>query len=121
FAALLTCLQALFWSPFGLPYLRMLLAVVLLPVLAGVGLLHESFGLSERVLVGLYGLLIGTACLAAQEGLGRARRGDSPELAWLPSRQRSEASVAMDIVTGTSSFPSSSVARPFRPRKPFRS
>lgn len=111
FAAQQACLQALFWSPFGLPYLRMLLALTLLPLLSGMGLLHEAMGLGEGALISLYSVSIVFACFAAQEGLGRARRGESPELAWFPTSQRTE---PLEPVTVSDTAPSSRVVRSLR-------
>jgi hypothetical protein len=85
FAALLACMQALFWCPIGLPYLRVSLALVALPVLASVGLIGWQSGVSPTTLTAGFLGLIPPACLAAIAGLSTARRGDSPEWRWLPS------------------------------------
>lgn len=77
-AALLAALQALFWSPLGLPYLRVALALTIMPGLLAVGywggVLH---GTSPEALTAFYLCLISSAYLAAVFGLTRARHGGS--------------------------------------------
>jgi hypothetical protein len=86
FAGLLACLQALFWSPLGLPYLRMTLALVLLPVLISLGVAGWQSGVSAAALTVGFVSLILPAYFVAVTGLSRARRGDNPEWNWAPRR-----------------------------------
>jgi len=78
-AAAVACVQALLWLPFGLPWLRVLVASVLLPV--GVSC-AVNYGVesraSEGFLVGLFTGLGAVAWVGAYEGVRRARRGDVP-------------------------------------------
>jgi hypothetical protein len=74
-AAFVAVLQALLWSPFGLPWVRVVLAVVLLPLLALAPLLGPLFGLSGALLLGLYAGLIPVGAVMAFLGVSRARHG----------------------------------------------
>ncbi len=101
-AATLSCLQALFWTPISLPYLRLVLAVLLLPCLLFTSVLLQASGVAESIIAALYLSLIPAAYAVALEGVARARRGDCPERSWIN--------------------PSSAMAeRPVRNRGPFRS
>jgi hypothetical protein len=82
FAAGLACLQALTWSPMGLPYLRIILALLLLSTLATIGVVGSLNGVLPAHLIGGYGGVIALAGPAAVAGLSRARRGDTPEWHW---------------------------------------
>jgi hypothetical protein len=99
-AAIVAVLQALLWSPFGLPWLRVVLALVLLPLLA----VAPQLGIDGALLDAVNALLIPLAALAAFVGVSRARRGDAPDwtalfrrprsLAWRPGRAAPFASPA---------------------------
>ncbi len=78
-AAFVTVLQALLWSPFGLPWVRVVLAILLLPLLAVSPTLGPALGLSETALLGLYAALIPLAALTAFAGVSRARHGEVPD------------------------------------------
>jgi hypothetical protein len=78
-AALLAWLQALCWSSVGLPYLRLILGLVLLPLLPALGDVATLNGVSPAALTSLYIALIPVAYGAATAGVARARCGDSPE------------------------------------------
>jgi hypothetical protein len=78
FAALLASLQALSWSPMGLPYLRVVLALLLFPALVSAGVLSWVNGASPWLLTASYLGLILLAYGAALAGLSRARRGEEP-------------------------------------------
>jgi hypothetical protein len=78
-AAFVAVLQALLWSPFGLPWVRVVLAVLLLPLLALAPTLGPALGIEEPVLLGLYAALIPLAALTAFAGVSRARQGEAPD------------------------------------------
>lgn len=94
-AAVVASGQALMWCPFGLPWLRLLVACVVLTALSRVGALLDlvapslgEFGAwaAERAnrdsaLTALLAAVIPIAFLLAWFGVGLARRGDSPD--WL--------------------------------------
>jgi hypothetical protein len=83
-AAIVAVLQALLWSPFGLPWFRVVLALVLLPLLA----VAPQLGINGALLDAVNAALIPLAALAAFVGVSRARRGDSPDWAALFRRPR---------------------------------
>lgn len=78
-AALLAWLQVLCWCPMGLPYLRLIFALLLLPLLVALGVIGALNRISPAVLTSAYAGLIPIAYCAAVAGLARARRGDGPE------------------------------------------
>jgi hypothetical protein len=78
-AAYVVVLQALLWSPFGLPWVRVVLAVVLLPVLAVSPLVGPALGMPDSVLLGLYAALIPLGAAMAFVGVRRARMGEVPD------------------------------------------
>jgi hypothetical protein len=105
FAALLACVQALCWSPFGLPYLRPIVGLLLLSALVAGGEMAAVDGASSAALIRIYVALVALAYTAAVVGLAAARRGDGagwPSLPQptkavdkaLPRRQRPFASPA---------------------------
>ncbi|MCI0462629.1 MAG: hypothetical protein L0Z62_37240 [Gemmataceae bacterium] len=79
-AAFVACLQALLWTPFGLPWVRILVAIPVLVALILVPVLAPAYGIPEALLAGVLAALIPTAYLVALAGVRRARRGDVP--AW---------------------------------------
>jgi hypothetical protein len=78
FAATVAALQAFFWSPFGLPYLRSVLASVLFPALIAFGLIGAESDVSPWIIGLAYLVLLPFAFVLAVAGLKLARRGDSP-------------------------------------------
>jgi hypothetical protein len=78
-AAFVAVLQALLWSPFGLPWVRVVLAVVLMPLLALAPLLGPVLAIPDALLVGLYAALIPLAAATAFAGVSRARHGDAAD------------------------------------------
>ncbi len=78
-AAFVAVLQALLWCPFGLPWVRVVVTLVLLPLLALAPQLGAAFGVSESALLGLYAALIPLAALTAFAGVSRARHGAAPD------------------------------------------
>jgi hypothetical protein len=102
-AAFVAVLQALLWSPFGLPWVRVVLAVVLLPLLALAPQFGPALGASESVLLGLYAALVALGWATAFVGVSRARRGEAPDwgrLWWWPG------SVARRVPRLRAAFPS---------------
>jgi hypothetical protein len=86
-AAFVAVLQALLWLPFGLPWVRVILAVLLLPLLALAPLLGEVLQVNESLLLGLYAALIPLGAATAFLGVSRARHGTAPDwrgLFWSP-------------------------------------
>jgi hypothetical protein len=79
-ASFVACMQALLWSPFGLPWARVLVALPVLTAVAVAPLLGSSYGVPEAALAGVLAALIPAAFLAAFTGVSRARCGDVP--AW---------------------------------------
>jgi hypothetical protein len=87
-AAVVATSQAIVWLPFGLPWLRLLVAIVVLTALirapAFLDLAGERFSEPETrntVLSTFAAALIPLAFLVAWAGVSRARRGDTPD--WL--------------------------------------
>jgi hypothetical protein len=80
-AACVAVLQALAWLPFGVAWLRVTVAVLLLPFLLLLPQIRPLLNLSEEALVCLYAALIPLGFATAWVGVARARRGDTP--AWL--------------------------------------
>jgi hypothetical protein len=81
-AALLAWLQALLWTPFGLPLVRVPVALTTATVLVLFGSLGSIYGVPEPVLAGTYAVLIPAAYLVGRAGVRRARGGDLPDWRW---------------------------------------
>jgi hypothetical protein len=81
-AALLAWLQALTWFPFPLPFLRIVVAVLLLGALATGAMLGQTYQVSATLLLTASAGLIPLGYLVAVVGVARARRGDTPVWAW---------------------------------------
>ena len=79
FSAALACLQAILWSPAGLPFVRILSSVVVVSVVVAFGLVSTSLGVTPLLIGVIYVALMPVAYFVAVSGLGRARRGDSPQ------------------------------------------
>jgi hypothetical protein len=84
-AVLVAWLQALLWWPFGLSWIRVIIAEAVIPIpiiIALVGL--QIYQLSQPVLTALFAGLIPIGWGFAYLGIARARRGDAPRRLWLP-------------------------------------
>jgi hypothetical protein len=83
-AAGVAWVQMLLWLPFGLPWLRVLVASVVLPpgLMLAVNYSVEA-RVSEGFLVGLFSGLAAVAWVGAYRGVRRARHGDVPNWATL--------------------------------------
>src|SRR3989454_1313461 len=88
--SLLAWTQALTWMPYGLPGLRVILAVLWLGTVDSIVLLALRYQASEAVMVAIVAPPIPLAYLAARFAVGRARRGEVPDwrgvVARAPSR-----------------------------------
>jgi hypothetical protein len=87
-AAVVTVSQAILWLPFGLPWLRLLVAVVVLIGLIRAPAFLELAGdrftepeTQSRILTAFGAMLLPLAFLLAWRGASRARRGDTSD--WL--------------------------------------
>jgi len=78
-ATLLAWTQALTWMPYGLPGLRVIVAVLCLAALDTVVLLAIHYKAPERLMVAILAPQIPLAYLAARYAVARARRGDVPD------------------------------------------
>lgn len=76
---LLAWTQALTWMPYGLPGLRVIVAVLCLAALDAVVLLAIHYKAPERLMVAILAPQIPFAYLAARFAVARARRGDVPD------------------------------------------
>jgi hypothetical protein len=83
-AAFVAWFQALAWCPFGLPWLRVAVAVLFLGALVAVPQWIRAQGVPEEYLSAAFAGLIPLAYGAALVGVSRARRGD--DMSWWPSR-----------------------------------
>lgn len=83
-AALLAGLQALVWTPFGLPYPRTVLALLLGAGLVTAGVASALQGASGEALAAAFTSMVGVAYAGAVVGLTRARRGEVGE--WVGRR-----------------------------------
>jgi len=86
-AALLAWTQALTWMPYGLPGIRLIVAVLCLAALDTVVLLAIHFKAREPVMLAILAPQLPLAYVAARYAVARARRGDVPDwrgaFAWL--------------------------------------
>ena len=78
-AAAVAWLQVLLWTPMAVPYLRVVLALTLIPGLITAGVMGWSAGVAPRWLCAAYLAAMGLAYLAAVGGVTLARRGDVAE------------------------------------------
>ncbi len=103
--AALAWIQAVLWMPFGLPGIRILLAIVLVTGLTVATNVEVTSEVSEASLVGLYALCSAVAWTIAYVGVRQARHGGVPNWTWLwrplhkmarllPSRRQPFASMA---------------------------
>jgi len=84
-AAGLAWLQALFWLPMGLPWIRPLVAVVLVSVLV---IIPGAYASSETVILTWLAVQLPVAYWVAVVGVSRSRRGDTPDWRWPAGRMR---------------------------------
>jgi hypothetical protein len=78
-AVLLGWTQALTWMPYGLPWLRVVTAVLWLVTVDTVVLVAIHYQASEPVMLAILAPLVPLAYLAARIALRQARRGDVPD------------------------------------------
>lgn len=78
-ASLLAWTQALTWMPYGLPGLRVIVAVLWLAVIDTVVLLALHFNAPEPVMLAILAPQLPLAYLVARFAVARARRGDVPD------------------------------------------
>lgn len=78
-ASLLAWTQALVWMPYGLPGLRVIVAMLWLATLDAVVMLALHFKIPEPIMVAFLAPQIPLAFLAARFAVARARRGDVPD------------------------------------------
>ena len=78
-AALLAWTQALTWMPYGLPGIRLIVAVLCLAALDTVVLLAIHFKAGEPRMVAILAPQLPLAYLVARVAVARARRGDVPD------------------------------------------
>src|SRR6059036_2517472 len=78
-AALLAWTQALTWMPYGLPGMRLIVAVLCLAALETVVLLAIHFKAGEPRMVAILAPQLPLAYLVARFAVARARRGDVPD------------------------------------------
>jgi hypothetical protein len=76
---LLSWTQALTWMPYGLPGLRVIVAVLWLTVMDTVVLLALHFEISEPVMLAILAPQVPLAYLVARFAVARTRRGDVPD------------------------------------------
>jgi hypothetical protein len=77
--SMLAWTQALTWMPYGLPGLRVILAVLWLSTIDTIVLLAIHYHASEPVMVAIVAPQIPLAFVAARLAVARARRGDVPD------------------------------------------
>lgn len=86
--AMTAWLQATSWMPFWFPFARVAACVAGLFVICGFAAVAQTFGFSQRALIG--GLVSATALTipAAITGVARARRGEGTSPSWIALPQR---------------------------------
>ena len=84
--AFLAWMQFFMWMPYGLPGLRVVIAVVWLTMIDVVVILAIAFNISETMMVAGLVPLIPLGFVAARAAVGRARAGDVPD--WRPTLAR---------------------------------
>jgi hypothetical protein len=78
-AAVLTWLQALLWTPFGLPWVRLPLGLAVPTGVVVLAVGGSTAGVPEAALVAVLAALLPPAYFVARAGVARTRRGDVPE------------------------------------------
>ncbi|MGV3723794.1 MAG: hypothetical protein ACO1SX_23090 [Actinomycetota bacterium] len=92
-AAAVAVLQAHLWMPMPFPYLRVVLALAIIPGLLVAGVQAGNRGASAEALCAAYSAVVVGAFLVAVAGLNRARRGDSAAWPWPAQRPRARHSI----------------------------
>ncbi len=77
-AAALAMFQAVLWTPFGLPGLRLVLLLVLVPGLVALGVIGASISVPESTLAAVFGALAALGWAGSFVGVHVARRGAVP-------------------------------------------
>src|SRR5438105_1958779 len=90
-AALLAWTQALTWMPYGLPGIRLIVAVLCLAALDTVVLLAIHFKAREPMMLAILAPQLPLAYLVARVAVARARRGDVPDWRGMFARPASKA------------------------------
>src|SRR5437660_2861999 len=90
-AALLAWTQALTWLPYGLPGIRLIVAVLCLAALDTVVLLAIHFKAREPMMLAILAPQLPLAYLVARFAVARARRGDVPDWRGMFARLASNA------------------------------
>src|SRR5438046_962043 len=85
-AGLLAWTQALTWMPYGLPAIRLIVAVLCLAALDTVVLVAIHFKAGEPMMLAILGPQVPLAYLVARFAVARARRGDVPDWRGLSAR-----------------------------------
>jgi len=85
-AALLAWTQALTWMPYGLPGIRLIVAVLWLAALDTVVLLAIHFKAREPLMLAILAPQVPLAYLVARFAIARARRGECPDWRGLSAR-----------------------------------
>src|SRR5437762_4668948 len=85
-AALLAWTQALTWMPYGLPGIRLIVAVLCLAALDTVVLLAMHFKAREPMMLAILAPQLPLAYLVARFAVARARRGDVPDWRGMSAR-----------------------------------
>jgi hypothetical protein len=87
-ASLLAWTQALMWLPYGVPGIRVIVAVLGLAALDTVVLLAMYFNAREPMMLAILAPHLPLAYLVARVAVGRARRGDVPDWRGMFARPR---------------------------------
>src|SRR5437868_14646977 len=117
-AALLAWTQALTWMPYGLPGIRLIVAVLCLTALDTVVLLALHFKAGEPRMVAILAPQVPLAYLVARFAVARARRGEVPDWRGMFARPANTAV----LTRGRDHFPSPARAQAwFEWRRPGRS
>jgi len=90
-AGLVAGIQAVYWLPLGLPYLRLFLLLAVTGLVVGVGIRGATL-LSPVALTTIFLVTISVAFGVAVSGVARARRGDTPE--WTLRQERADTAPA---------------------------
>src|SRR6266705_686739 len=93
-AALLAWTQALMWMPYGVPGIRLIVAVLCLAALDTVVLLAIHFKAREPTMLAILAPQVPLAYLVARFAVARARRGDVPDWRGMFARRGSDAVLA---------------------------
>ena len=96
-AALLAWTQALTWMPYGLPGLRVVVAILLLAAIDSVVILAIHYDTREAVMVAGLAPLVPLAYLAARFAVARARRGEVPDWRGIFARIRAAPDAAAGL------------------------